>query len=486
MDAMLKMTEVELELLSDNDMYLFFEEGIRGGISMITGRYSKANNPYLGTDYNLDEPTKCIQYLNVNNLYGWAMSKQLPVADFEWLSEIEQFLKDPNSIVNCTLKVDLDYPDELYDVHSDYQLAPENVEVNDTKKLIPHLGPWIGYVAHHNFIRNCLKNSMVLRKIHSGIKYRESNFLSKYIDSNTKSRACAKSDFEKDFFKLMNNSVFGKTMENIRGHSKIKIVNGLETETLERYIAKPNFKGLFEYEESNLVSVNMGFSTVTLNKPIYLGQAILDISKTLMYDFHYDYMRSKYGDKARLLFTDTDSLCYEVTTDDFYDDIRDDVPAWFDMSAYPADHPAELPRFNKVIGFMKDEASGQQIEEFVGLRSKLYAYKIHGYDTMCDDPHCTGACGKPDCIGRGGKKCKGVKKPVVKNYITLQNYKDCLFNKKIHFAKFNTFRSRKHDLTTDCITKVALLANDDKRYILPGGIHMLAIGHHRISVNLPT
>ena len=174
-DAMLKMTEVKLEFLTDNDMYLFFEEGIRGGISMITGRYSEANSPYMGTDYNPDEPTKYIQYLDANSLYGWAMSKQLPVADFEWLSEaeIEQFLKDPNSIVNCTLKVDLDYPDELHDVHSDYPLAPENVEVNDTKKLISHLGAQVGYVAHHNFIRNCLKNGMVLKKIHSGIKYRE-------------------------------------------------------------------------------------------------------------------------------------------------------------------------------------------------------------------------------------------------------------------------------------------------------------------------
>ena len=198
----------------------------------------------MGADYKPDELTKYIQYLDANNLYGWAMSKHLPVSDFKWVSqtEIEQFLQDPSSIENCTLKVDLDYPDELHDTHNDYPFAPENVEVNGIKKLIPHLGPRIGYVAHHNFIRNCLKNGMKLKKIHSGIKYSESNFLSKYIDSNTKSRACAKSDFEKDFFKLMNNSVFGKTMENIRGRSKIKIVNGLETKKVRAVYSQTQFQ----------------------------------------------------------------------------------------------------------------------------------------------------------------------------------------------------------------------------------------------------
>ena len=182
-------------------------------------------------------------------------------------------------------------------------------------------------------------------------------------------------------------------------------------------------------------------STVTLNKPIYLGQAILDLSKTLMYDFHYDYIKPEYDDRAKLLFTDTDSLCYEITTDDFYEDIAGDVSTWFDTSNYSKTHEIYTDQNKKVIGYFKDEASGQQISEFVGLRSKLYAFKIHDF----------------------GKKCKGVKKPVVKNYITLQNYKDCLFNNKIHFEKLNTFRSRKHNIMTDCITKVALSANDDKR-----------------------
>ena len=124
----------------------------------------------------------------------------------------------------------------------------------------------------------------------------------------------------------MNSSVFGKTMENVRGRSNIKIVNGQETEKLERLIAKPNYRGAFVFEDSNLVSVNMGEFKVCLNKPISLGQAILDLSKTLMYNFHYGYVKPKYGDRARLLFPDTDSLCYRIQTEDFYEDISEDVP----------------------------------------------------------------------------------------------------------------------------------------------------------------
>ena len=368
MDAMLKMTEVKLELLTDNDMHLFIEDGIRGGVSTVTGKYAKANNPYMGKEYDPSAPTKYIQYLDANNLYGWAMSQRLPVGGFQWVSEeeIERFEKDPDSIQGCTLEVDLEYPRELHDLHNDYPLAPESVEVNGVKKLIPHLGDRRNYVIHHEALKCYLKYGIKLLKIHRGIKYTESTFLSEYIASNTKSRTAARNEFEKDFYKLMNNAVFGKTMENVRERSKIKVVNGLETEKLEKIFAKPNYKGAFQYEESNLVSIRLGESTVTLCKPIYLGQSILDLSKTLMYEFHYDYIKPKYADNSRLLFTDTDSLCYEIKTADFYADIADDVAARFDTSNYPKDNP--IAGHNKnVLGMMKDEAAGQVITEFVDL-----------------------------------------------------------------------------------------------------------------------
>ena len=185
---------------------------------------------------------------------------------------------------------------------------------------------------------------------------------------------------------------------------------------------------------------------MTLNKSIYLRQAILDLSNTLMYNFHYGYVKPKYGGRARLLFTDTDSLCYRIQTEDFYEDISEDVPKWFDTSNYPKGHPIGDVN-KKVLGMMKDKAAGKTISKFVGLRSKLYAYKM-------DDE-------------KADKKCKGVKKAVVKNSITFENYKDCLFTGVTHRAKFNTLRSRRHKITTECITKVALSANDDKRYVIP-------------------
>ena len=392
-DAMLKMTGVKLELLTDSDMHLIFEEGIRG-VSTITNRYARANHKYM-ENYDPEEESVYIQYLDANNLYGYAMNQPLPFGNFEWLSEdeIHTLTKYPEWIRSCTLEVDLEYPKELHDLHNDYPLAPETVTVNDTKKFIPNLGNRKKYVLHYESLQQYLKYGRKLTKIHCGIKYRESMFPKKYIASNTESRKVAKNEFEKDFFRLMNNSMFGKTMENVRERSKINIVNGQETEKLERLIARPNYWGAFVFEDSELVSVSMGESKMCLNKPIYLGQAILDLSKTLMYNFNYGYVKPKYGDRARLLFTDTDSLCYRIQMEDFYEDIAEDVPKWFDTSNYPKGHPIGGAN-KKVLGMMKDEAGGESISKYVGLRSKLYAYKMDN--------------------GKADKESKGVKKSVVK------------------------------------------------------------------------
>ena len=253
----------------------------------------------------------------------------------------------PKTIRNCTLKVDLEYPKELHDVHNNYPLAPESVVVSGMKKLIPKLRSKKNYVLHHKNLHQYLKHGMELTKIHRGVAYSENMFLKEYISNSTESRKLTKNDFEKDFFKLMNNSVFGKTLENVRARSKIMVVNGHNEKKLLGLVAAPNFRGAHTFENSELVSVNMGNSTVTLDKPIYLGQAILDVSKTLMYSFHYKYVKLKNGTRTRLLFTDTDSLFYRFQTEDFYKDIAEDVPKWFDTSKYPEEHPAGLPRTNK-------------------------------------------------------------------------------------------------------------------------------------------
>ena len=258
-------------------------------------------------------------------------------------------------------------------------------------------------------------------------------------------------------------------MENIRNRVDVRLVN--DRKAAEKLAGRPNFKHLTIFDE-NLVAIHMKQTKLVFDKPVYCGMSILDISKTLMYDFHYGYMRKKYGDKAELLFTDTDSLMYEIETEDFFEDIKMDVESKFDTSDFPEDHPSGIPRCNKkVIGMMKDEAVGRIIEEFVGLRAKLYSYKMQR--SLQRSLHSHSQEGKEE------KKCKGVKKVVVKKKISHQDYKDCLFSGRPQMRKMNVIRSHGHEIFTETVNKVALSANDDKRVILDG-IHTVAHGHVRL------
>ena len=371
-DAALKVTDVNLELLSDIDMLLMVEKGIRGGVSMVSNRYGKANNKYMDDKFNYNEPSKYMQYLDANNLYGWAMSKPLPTHSFKWMktSELETW-----ELHSCILEVDLEYPKKLHDLHNDYPLAPKQIKVNKVEKLIPNLWNKKNYVIHYENLKQYLNFGLKLTNIHRGIKFEESQWLKKYIALNTDLRTKAKNEFEKDFFKLMNNSVFGKTMENIRNRSVIKLVT--DKIKAEKLAAKPNFKHCNIFNE-NLIAIHMKTTSLTFDKPVYLGMCILDLSKTSMYDFHYNYIKKKYEDKAKLLFTDTDSSMYEIQTEDFYKDINGDVKDRFDTSDYPPNHPSGILTGcnKKVLGMFKDEAGGKIIDEFVGLRSKLYSFKM--------------------------------------------------------------------------------------------------------------
>ena len=464
-DAMLKMTKINLELLSDVDKLLMIEKGIRGGISIISNRYGKANNKYM-KDFNKKELSKYLMYVDANNLYGAAMSEKLPVHSFKWMTnkEIENLFN--NQIVQvwnknpCILEVYLIYPEELHDLHNDYPLCPERVECDrGVKKLIPNLRHKNNYVIHYKNLMQCLRLGMKLKKIHRGIKFIETAFLKPYIDKNPNLRAQAKNNFEKDFFKLMNNSVFGKTMENIRNRVNVKLVDA--GEQFKKLAAKPNYNGRKIFNE-NLVSVHMKKTSLTMNKPVYLGMSILDLSKIIMFDFHYKYIKPKYGKQAKLLFTDTDSFLYEIQTEDFYKDISGDVKDRFDTSDYPENHPSGIPTGinKKVLGMFKDEAAGKVIKEFVGLRAKLYSYKM-------DE-------------GKENKRCKGIKKAVVEKSIRHEDYKTCLQTGKEQLRRQNIIRSYEHVLYTEEVNKIALSAADDKRYLLKDSFDTLAWGHHKI------
>ena len=413
-------------------MLLMVEKGIRGGVSMISNRYGKANNKYMGKSFMDTMLSTYIVYLDANNLYGWAMSKPLPTHGFKWMEVRELETWENHS---CILEVDLEYPKSLHDLHSDYPLAPEQIEVNKVLKLILNLGDKKKYILHYENLKQYLTLGLKLTNIHRGIKFEESLWLKKYIALNTELRTKAKNEFKKDFFKLMNNSVFGKTMENIRNRVDIKLVNNKKQ--AEKLSAKPNFNHCNIFSE-DLVAIHMKKTKLVFNKPVYLGMSILDLSKTLMYDYHYNYIKRKYGDKAKLLFTDTDSLMYEIQTEDFYKDISKDVKYRFDTSNYPPDHLSGIPSGlnKKVLGMFKDEAGGKVIDEFVVLRAKLYSYKM--------------------LEGEESKKCKGVKKSVVKKSITHEDYKKCLFTEKEQLRKMNVIKSHMHEVYTEEVNKIAL------------------------------
>ena len=260
--------------------------------------------------------------------------------------------------------VHLEYPKSFHDLHNDYPLRPERVTVNKVDKLMPNLRNKKKYVVHYENLKLYERLGLKITKIHRGTKFEQSAWLKEYIDLNTKLRTEAKNNFEKDFFKLMNNCVFGKTIENIENRVDIKLVT--DKNNARKLAAKPNYDHCTIFDE-NLVAIHMTKTKIYYNKPVYLGMCILDLSKTLMYDFHYNYIKSKYGNEAKLLYTDTDSLIYEIGTDDFYRDIAGDVEAWFDTSEFDASHPSGIVTGvnKKVIGMMKDEAGGKIIQEFV-------------------------------------------------------------------------------------------------------------------------
>ena len=409
----------------DINMFQFIEKGMRGGISYIANRYGIANNKYMKS-YNVKEPSKYM-YLDANNLYGWAMSQYLPTGGFRWMTEkqinnIDLAKYDENSKKGLILEVDLEYPKELHDLHNDYPLAAERVCVNKNmlsdyckkistkynistglvKKLIPTLNNKVKYVLHYRNLQLYKNLGLKVTKVHRVLEFNQSPWLKQYIDFNTNKRKNAKNAFEKDFFKLMNNSVFGKTMENLRKRVDIRLVT--DNKKFIKMVSKPTYVSSKIFND-NLVAVHKIKETLTLNRPAYVGMCILDLSKTLMYDFHYNYVKAKYGDKAKLLFTDTDSLTYEIEAEDVYEDFWNDKDK-FDNSDYSESSPFYNSENKKVIGKFKDEAAGVPIYEFVGLRSKMYSYV------------------KKD--SKGGKTAKGIKENVIKKNITHENYKETL------------------------------------------------------------
>ena len=238
-------------------MLLMFERGIRGGITQSVNRWAKANNPYMGSNFAPDKPTKYLQYLDANNLYGCAMSQPLPTGGFKWVDikpdKIRKLAKHKSN--GYMLEVDVRYSRKLHNSHNDLPFMCERMKINGVEKLIPNLYDKKRYVIHIRALDEVLRHGLVLERIHGAIEFKQSAWMKEYIDFNTKLRTAAKNDFEKDFYKLMNNSVLGKTMENIRKHRNIKLVTNREAYL--KAVMKPNFKSGILFGE-NLMGCEMG------------------------------------------------------------------------------------------------------------------------------------------------------------------------------------------------------------------------------------
>ena len=240
----------------------------------------------------------------------------------------------------------------------------------------------------------------------------------------------------------MNNSVFGKTMESVRNHRDIKLVT--TNDRKRKLVSGPNHH-TSKHFSVNLMAIEMRKTKVIMNKPVYLGQAILDISKTLMYELWYDYLKAKYEDKIKLCYMDTDSFIIHIDTEDFYTDIAHDVDKWFDTSTYDKDDNRPLPigKSKKVTGKFKDELNGKLMTENYNARAKTYAFKLD------DDTE--------------KKKVKGTKRCVIKHMIKFDDYKESVLKNKTILQSQLRFKNDHHIVYTEKVNKIAISSNDDKR-----------------------
>lgn len=485
MDAFLKQSQVTLDLILDLNQYLFLIQGIRGGLSAVSKRFSRANNPELCKGYDPNKPTRYILYLDANNLYGKAMMEPMPTSDFTWMENSELSLDGILSLPadgegGCIVECDLEYPSNLHESHADFPLAPHRHKVRmselsptareicvknslkhsvGTEKLMTTFLPRKSYVLHYRNLQLYVKLGMKVSKIHRGIKFKQAAVFREYIEFNSNKRAQATNCFDTDYYKLLSNSLFGKTIE--RPEKRCRVVLTSDPKKHQKLVGSPCYKAS-KIIHPKLVGVTLSYPAVKVKKPFYVGMAILEIAKVWMYSFHYEVMKAHFGNSLQLLYTDTDSLLYEVNHPHVYKELGK-LSSFFDFSNYPTAHHLHSTNGMRRPGLFKDEAGGRIITEFVGLRSKMYSFKVDGEGGRVEE----------------NKTAKGVKASVIKRQLHHEDYKNCLFEQNQLEHDFNHITSKSHSVVTAHKRKISLSPFDDKRFLL-NNVKSLPYGSQQI------
>jgi len=458
-DAMLMTCKQPLGLIHDDETREYFESSKRGGIVQAgCQRHAVANNKYM-KNYDKNTDSSYIIYMDMNNLYGGAMSQPMPYELLEPIDlTLDEILNQSNDAeIGYFVEYDVEVPNELHDKFKDYPLCPTSSNIEFTslsqyqkqilkdnnrkhnsksKKLILDLHNKTNYRSHYVYLKKIVEVGYKVTKIHKVIPFKQSTWLQQYIDKNTILRKGAKNKFEQDVYKLMSNAIYGKMCENLLGRTNLSIVKG-RTAAVNK-MSQDNFKSS-EYLD-DMYFIQSTPNKVVYNKPSYIANAILDISKVFMIDFHYNYMCKKYMNNLRLMYTDTDSFVYHVKTDDLYHDMHIDKHL-YDLTAVKIDEYRNAEN-DKKLGKMKDETHMVPIKEFLACGPKSYSFVL---DT-----------------DKEKRVCKGVQKSVLEKDITHDDYKNVISTNKNIVKKQTTLRSLNHQVYTMQYDKICLSAFDDK------------------------
>jgi hypothetical protein len=482
-DAMLKSTDIKLQLLTDSVMYMFFEQNIRAGLSYIGDRYFECNNETLGDRFDPNKPVKHLLLVDFNALYSFCLSQPLPFGCFQWLSDNEINAlnikeTDCDGEVGYVLECDLEVPDCLHDFFNYYppmeekmMITPDmyspytkrllevsNIKPSKAVKLVATLFPKYKYVCHMKNLQLYMSLGVILKKVHRVVSFKQSRWMANFIEQNIEQRIRAGSNkFLSDCFKLLNNAIYGYSFLNKRDQINVELVN--DKEKAMRKMSNPRLKN-FDIYERDLVSFETGKDLVQLDMPVYIAFCTLQYAKFCMCNYYYNHLKKLFpkDGSLKVLASDTDSFCIGVeisSTKSLYEKLKSQAE-WYDFSNYDRSHPLFDDSRKGALGLLKNELAACTPYAFVGLSAKMYSI---------------------GCYGKDYSRAKGIPRYLMPE-ITFEDYKRCLMDLEIREIEYNHIVAEKQHLYIKKQKKRGLVNFYDKRYCLPNHT-TLPFGHYK-------